>query len=68
MQKIIKPIHAREGEFVDIHWHCSEGIHVERLACPPLSTREARASREDVDRDQVEALGGEVDEPTKTTD
>ena len=39
---IVKPIHARDGEVVDIHWHTLDGIHVQRVTCPPRPTRDAR--------------------------
>ena len=39
---VVKPIHARDGEIVDIHWHVDAGIYIERRRCPPKSTREAK--------------------------
>ena len=44
--KIINPIHVREGDFVDIHWHTPEEIYIERRECPPKATREARKESE----------------------
>jgi hypothetical protein len=38
----IKPIHAREGDSIDVHWHCEDGTYIERLTCPPKATRDAR--------------------------
>lgn len=38
----VKPIHAREGEVVEIHWHTATNIFVERRTCPPQPTREVR--------------------------
>lgn len=46
---IVRPIHAREGEVVDIHWHTGSEIFVERRTCPPKPTVDAKA-REDRDR------------------
>jgi hypothetical protein len=41
---IVNPIHAREGEVVDIHWHTKQGdIFVQRVRCP---TREAPSKEE----------------------
>lgn len=49
---IVKPIHAREGEAIDIHWHTATEIFVERRTCPPKASREARAlTTEDVTPD-----------------
>lgn len=40
---IVHPVHAREGEVVDIHWHLKDGtVYVERRYIPPPATREAR--------------------------
>ena len=36
---IVNPIHAREGEWVDIHWRLKNGaVLVERRSCPPRAT------------------------------
>jgi len=40
--KIILPIHAKENEIVQIHWHCQEGVYIDRHTCPPKSTREVK--------------------------
>lgn len=43
--KIVKPIHAREGEVVDIHWHLRNGsVLIDRRTAPPAATQEARAT------------------------
>lgn len=40
---IVNPIHAREGEVVDIYWRLHDGrVHVERQSCPPLEVLKAR--------------------------
>jgi hypothetical protein len=40
--KIVLPIHAKEGETVEIHWHTEEGhVYHQRVTCPPQATRDA---------------------------
>ena len=43
-EPVVKPIHAREGDQIDVYWHCNEGIFVQRVTCPPKTTREVRKS------------------------
>lgn len=47
MSSIVKPIHAHEGECIDIHWHTTTGIFIERRTCPPKATREVKQWQED---------------------
>lgn len=46
---IVHPIHTREGEVVDIHWHLKDGtVFIERRdSPPPKATREAKANNTD---------------------
>jgi hypothetical protein len=45
---IVLPIHAREGETVEIHWHTHDGkVHYQRVTCPPRATRDASAPRDE---------------------
>ena len=39
---IVKPIHAREGEAIDIHWHTKTAVMIERRTCPLITVLEAR--------------------------
>lgn len=51
---IVNPIHAREGDVVDIHWRLKNGqVYIERRTTPPEATRAAVAGRlADCDCDQ----------------
>jgi hypothetical protein len=43
LMPIVLPIHAREGETIEIHWHTKDGtVHHQRVTCPPRATREAQ--------------------------
>ena len=43
--KIVKPIHAREGEVIDIHWHLKNGtVLIERRTTPPAATQQTRTT------------------------
>ena len=48
--RVVLPVHAREGETVEIHWHTTDGtVHYQRVTCPPRATRDAaRTARPDV--------------------
>jgi hypothetical protein len=49
----VHPIHAREGEAVDIHWHRTKGgpVYIERRTCPPTDVvTERQAPPADDDR------------------
>ncbi len=41
---VVNPIHVKEGEVVDIHWHLKDGaVWVERIHNPPpKATRDSR--------------------------
>jgi hypothetical protein len=42
-QKVVHPIHAKDGEVVDIHWRLADGkTFLERRTCPPQAYRDSR--------------------------
>lgn len=38
----VLPIHAKADEIVEIHWHLSGHVYVERRTMPPKNTVQAR--------------------------
>jgi len=43
---IVNPIHAREGEVVDIHWRLKTGqVYIERYTCPPEDVLKERMTK-----------------------
>lgn len=48
MSPIVRPIHARDTDVVEIHWHTAREIFVERRSVPPKATREAKAAEPEI--------------------